>query len=129
MAARRSHLLVKSFLVETSAIPHGSLVKLGSTGDYVTLCTGATDQPIGVAFIQGDPLTASGAVGTAIDVVLSGIAEVKLGGTVAAGANLTSNASGGAIATTTAGNRLIGVATVAGVSGDLGCVLIDKSNY
>lgn len=45
--------------------------------------------------------------------------KVILGGTVAIGDHLTSNASGQAIVTTTVGNQVLGRAAMAGVSGDI----------
>ncbi len=127
MAAKRTHLLIKTFMVETSVIPHGSLVKFGTTDDRVTLATAATDSIIGVAFVSGNPLTAQAAIGDAIEIVIYGIADVRYGGAVARGARLTANALGQAIATTATGNGLIGLATITGVLNDFGCVNISPS--
>lgn len=57
--------------------------------------------------------------GEMVDVNADDIGEVVLGGTVAAGSALTSDATGAAVATTTAGHRVIGFAEVAGVAGDV----------
>lgn len=59
-----------------------------------------------------------------VEVAIAGIADVKLGGAVAAGDLLTANSDGEAITTTTAANRVIGIAMKAGVDGDIGEVLI-----
>ena len=67
-----------------------------------------------------------------IDIVRSGISEVEYGGTIAAGDLLTADASGRAIvATAGAGTnvRVIGVAEVAGVLGDIGSLLIDPGSF
>lgn len=83
----------------------------------------ATDAIFGVA----DSLGA--ALGETLDVILDGVATVEYGGNVAVGAPLTSDANGKAItAAPSAGSnaRLIGFALVAGVSGDLGSVLIQQ---
>ena len=47
------------------------------------------------------------------------VPKVKLGGAVAAGDALTSDANGKAIATTTTGNRIIGFAEIPGVLDDV----------
>lgn len=60
--------------------------------------------------------------------VFSGIAEVEYGGNVTRGDLLTSDANGKAIATTTAGNRIIGIAMASGVSGDIGLALINPGS-
>ena len=54
-----------------------------------------------------------------VDVCTGGIPEVALGGTVAAGDPLTSDASGKAVKATAAGNRILGFALVSGASGDI----------
>lgn len=88
------------------------LVKQDGSGNAV-LAAAATDK------IEGsidDPGNGS---------VLGGISVAKangkviLGGTVAPGDNLTSDANGAAIATTTGGNLVFGRAVYAGVAGDV----------
>jgi surface antigen len=59
------------------------------------------------------------AAGVMVDVVRSGLGGVTLGGSVQAGDWLTSNADGKAIATTTAGDNVIGRAEQPGVAGDI----------
>lgn len=56
--------------------------------------------------------------GEVVDMAVGPVPKVVLGGTVDAGAALTSDANGAAIATTTTGNRIIGFAEIAGVLGD-----------
>ncbi len=57
--------------------------------------------------------------GEFVDVACGPVPKVRLGGTVAAGAWLTSDSQGRAIATTTAGNQVIGRAEIAGVVDDV----------
>lgn len=109
--------LIKAYDPET-AIAAYTIVKFGTTEDQVVEAAAATDKLIGVSS------EIDSAVGDRCDVIRSGIAPVLYGGTVAAGDLLTSNANGHAIATTTASNRIIGIAEVAGVAGDRGSVLI-----
>lgn len=98
------------------AINANSIVKYGA-GDYAVLqSAAATDKSIGVAT---EVTTVSG---DRIDVVLIGIADVKLGGTVTRGDRITSDASGnGVTAAPAAGtnNFVVGIAITSGVSGDI----------
>lgn len=91
----------------------GFLICKPGTAGAVTLSTAATDKHIGAA----DSLDK--AIGEMVDVGVGHIHEVRLGGTVAAGDALTSNASSKAITTTTTGNRIIGYAETAGVLDDV----------
>lgn len=56
------------------------------------------------------------------DVVCGGYATVEYGGAVTRGAPLTADSQGRAIVATTAGQRLVGFAVLAGAVGDLGTV-------
>lgn len=77
----------------------------------------ADDQVIGI--LQNNP-----GAGQAATVAFGGISKVKFGGTVAAGARVTSNASGEIVAATTAGDAVLGVALVGGASGEIGTILV-----
>lgn len=85
----------------------------------VTVCAAATDKPIGV--LQNKPVS-----GAPADVMVVGVSKVVLGGTVAAGDDLTSDANGAAItAVTNAGaNRSYGVALQGGTVGQVVEVLL-----
>lgn len=118
--------LQKSYAAE-GVIGAYLIVKFGAADGGVLVAAAATDKLIGVT----DRIAAA-ASGDRIDVIRSGIAEVTYGGTVAAGDLLTSDASGRAItATAAAGSnvRVIGVAEVAGVVGDIGSMLIDPGSF
>ena len=99
-------------IAEGAILAH-SIVKPGAAAMGVVVATAATDKLLGTS----DEL--AHVTGEAVDVNVSPIGKVVLGGTVAVGDALTSNASGAAIATTTAGNRVIGFAEIPGVSGDV----------
>lgn len=95
----------------------GSIVKVDSSNapNQVVLAGAATDKIIGVTLDQAS-------AGQTLTVRLrtaAGTLSVKLGGTVAAGDAVTSNADGVGIATTTAGDQILGYALEAGVSGDV----------
>lgn len=111
--------LKKKLTNETAAIGHGLIVKFGSTKEFGTFATAATDKSIGVSDVRGaDPNTVTAAVGAELEIVMDGIPPVRLGGSVSYGDLITSNSAGRGVATTTAGNRYIGVAMSDGVSGD-----------
>ena len=121
--------LMKEATVETSAIGHGLIVRMGTTDDLVTLATSSTDSPVGISYVEGNPTTASTAVGDVITVQMTRIAEVRYGGTVTRGQNLTANSVGRAIAVTSnSGVQTIGKALTSGVAGDFGYVLLNISN-
>jgi hypothetical protein len=109
-------LLVKNKVAE-AAITANSIVKFGSTDDFVVLGAAAGDAVIGV--VEG----IAPAAGERVDVVLGGIAEVKLAGAVTRGGGVVANASGLAVAAA-AGNRAIGYVLQSGVAGDIVEVLI-----
>lgn len=113
--------LVKTFTAGAAVAAH-RIVKHGSGDRAAIQAAAATDLIIGVS----DSLGAA-ASGDSMDVILSGIANVEYGGNVTRGQLLTSDADGKAVAAApaaTASNRIIGVAQVSGVSGDIGKVHI-----
>lgn len=89
------------------------IVKAGTAAMSCVKASAATDKLLGTS----DELDHT--TGEMVDVSVLPVSRVRLGGTVAAGDALTSDANGKAIATTTAGNRLIGFAEVAGVLDDI----------
>lgn len=99
--------------IATAALGEGIAVKLSSGN--VVVATAATDKIIGVT--QGGAV-AAGETATIRLRSATGTVKLKAGGTIAVGDRLTSNATGQAIATTTAANEVIGFAIEAGVSGD-----------
>lgn len=107
----KTERLKKAFTFEAACDAY-LIVKPGASGGVVP-ATAATDKIIGTKnFLAAE----SGAIG---DVCLSDIPEVRLGGTVLPGDLLTSDANSKAIATTTAGNRVFGVAMAGGVADDI----------
>lgn len=101
------------------------LVNINTSDDaYIALAAGAT-LPLFV-LKEGADGSSTETVGT---IVLFGPTKVKLGGTVTPGAHLTSDGSGLAIATTTSGNRVAGIALAAGVANDVIPMLAIPSVY
>lgn len=119
----RNDGLVKAYLAG-GAIAAYRIVKFSAEGTVVQ-ASAATDVSIGIT--TRIPAAASG---DRTEVVRSGIAEVEYGGNVTRGAKLTADADGKAVvAAPSAGvnNQIIGIAEVAGASGDIGSCMIAPS--
>jgi len=112
-----NNLLTRARVAE-AAILANRIVKPGATDDAVLQGAAATDSLIGV--VEG----VAPALGERCDVMLAGIAEVKLGGSVTRGGPVTSDATGQGVAAAS-GNRAVGHALVSGVVGDVIEVLIN----
>lgn len=111
-------------LIAGAAVAARRIVKFGSADTAVVQAAAATDLSIGVSDLGSDS-------GDYCDVIVSGIALVEYGGNVTRGQLLTADADGKAVAAApaaTASNRVIGVAMVSGVSGDIGSVLIAQGS-
>jgi hypothetical protein len=114
--------LTKSFTAE-GLIGAFRIIKAGAAPYGILQGAAATDKILGITTeVSAD------AVGERTDVILTGIADLKLGGTVAGGDPITSDATGqGVVAAPAAGvnNRIIGFAVIAGVVGDIIPVTIE----
>jgi hypothetical protein len=108
---------IRSYISTADVLPF-KIVKFSdvSASKKIATASAATDPIIGVSDAQG------GSSGNTVDVIRGGLGQVTLGGTVAAGDPLTSDASGNAIklvgAATTV-KRLVGFAEEPGISGDI----------
>ena len=114
-------------LLAGGAITKSRIVKFGANDQTVVQSDAAGDSHIGVADSLGQP-----EAGQTIDVIIDGVALVEYGGNVNAGALLTADASGRAIAATAAAGanvRVIGVAMLGGVSGDIGSVRLAPGSF
>ena len=99
--------------VAEAAVEQYRIVKPGTAAMSCVKSSAATDKSIGTSD-ELDHVT-----GEVVDTSASEVAKVRLGGAVAAGDALTSDANGKAIATTTIGHRIIGFAEIAGVLDDV----------
>lgn len=117
MALRETTILVKELLSDAAITVANVIGKMGSDDDHMAVCSAATDGMLGI--IQQ---TATAAEQT-LRIVLEGIADIKLGGTVTRGQLITSNASALGIAAS-AGQNYVGIALVSGVANDIGSVLV-----
>lgn len=111
-------ILEKNYVCE-AAIAANRIVKFGATDGSVAQGAAAADLLVGVMSSDFAAVAAEKR-----DIMRMGIAQVKLGGTVTRGQQLTSDASGQAVAAVT-GNRVIGIAEVSGVIGDVIDVAIE----
>jgi Uncharacterized conserved protein (DUF2190) len=104
--------LFRSRVAEAAIAAH-LIIKGGAAVNSCVIATAATDKFLGTS----DEL--DHVAGETVDMAVGPVPLVRLGGTVAAGDALTSDANGKAIATTTTGNRIIGFAENAGVINDV----------
>ena len=110
-------------LIAGAAVAARRVVKFGASDTAVLQAAAATDLSIGVSDLGADS-------GDYCDVIVDGIALVEYGGNVTRGALLTADANGRAVAAAPAAGanaRVIGVAMLGGVSGDIGSVRIAPS--
>ena len=116
-------LLTKSFNAG-GALAANSIVKVGANDYDVLQAAAVSDKLLGIT------TEVASASGERADVIVIGIADLKINGTVARGDQLTSDASGlGVTAAPAAGtnNRIIGTALISGVAGDIIPVLVGPS--
>lgn len=111
-----NQILKKSYIAGASGITPNSIVKFSASGTVV-LAAATADLQIGVTdtFCNLN-------VGERLDVMHLGIADVKLGGTVARGNLVTSDANGNAVLLSS--GISVGIALESGVSGDIVPVLL-----
>lgn len=105
----------KSGAALTLDLDQYTIVKTDASG-FIVKAAAATDALLGTLMTIGKASGDTVSVGVRN---ASGTLKVRLGGTVAKDAYITSNASGLGIATTTAGNEILGRAMEAGVSGQV----------
>lgn len=116
--------LTRSMTAE-AAIAAYRIVKVGAADYGVLTGAAAADKLIGIT------TEVDTAVGERADVILNGTADVKLGGTVARGDLITSDATGqGIVAAPAAGvnARTIGVAMISGVVGDIIPIIVSPGS-
>jgi hypothetical protein len=110
----------------SAAIAQFRVVRL--TADLtIAQSAAATDAHVGVCAQPG-----GAAINTRCDFAVSGIVEAEFGGTVTRGDLLTSDASGRVITATAAAGanvRVIGLAMVSGVVGDVQEILLSQGSF
>ena len=117
-----NQLMTKEFVAE-AAVSAQRIVKFGSTDDFMAQSAAAGDAHMGVFEGYGTSAPLAAAIGDRLHVTMVGLTRVKLGGTVARGAGITSDATGQGVAAA-ATNRAIGFAMASGVAGDVIPVLL-----
>ncbi|HEX7866545.1 MAG TPA: DUF2190 domain-containing protein [Variovorax sp.] len=104
--------LFRSRVAEASIAAH-LIIKGGAAVNSCVVAAAPADKLLGTSD-ELDHVT-----GETVDMAVGPVPLVCLGGTVAAGDALTSDANGKAVATTTTGHRIIGFAENAGVINDV----------
>jgi len=120
----RNHDFVKGFIAG-GTVAARRIVKFGSGDTAVVQAAAATDSLIGVSDLGA-------ALNESVSVIMGGVAAVEYGGNVTRGQLLTADSNGKAVAAAPAAgvnNRVIGVAMLSGVSGDIGSVLINPGAF
>ncbi|MDE0203976.1 MAG: DUF2190 family protein [Rhodospirillaceae bacterium] len=112
-----SHVLMWRAADAGGAVAPHRIVKYGDADGKVEQSAAAGDAHIGVSG------RASAVSGGRVEIARAGIADIEYGGNIARGALLTADGDGKAV-TAANGNRVIGVAEVSGVAGDIGQVLL-----
>lgn len=113
-------LLIKNFVAEADIAPY-RICKFGVAGGTAVQAAGATDAMFAVSDSLGGKLNGR------VDLMLYGPVNCEYGGTIAPGDLLTSDAQGRAVAAAPAAGanaRIIGIADVSGVLGDIGSVIL-----
>ncbi len=117
--------LIKSYEASAAVLPNRIVVFSDvSASSKVAAAAAATTPAIGVSGPMG------AALGEMCDVILGGLAQLKLGGTVTAGGPIMSDANAAGIAAVAASastRRVIGFALEPGVSGDVIWVNVNPS--
>lgn len=119
-----SPTLIRNFAAGGTVNPR-RLVKFGSSDREVVQASAATDLIIGV--VASSEVRSAG---DRVDVVLVGIADTDMGGTVARGTKVTADSNGKAVAAAPAAgvnNHVVGIAMVTTASGDIAEVLLSQS--
>ena len=112
-----SHVLMWRAADAGGAIAPHRIVKYGDADGKVVQSAAAGDAHVGVS---GRTKAAKDA---RVEIARNGIADIEFGDNVTRGALLTADSDGKAV-TAADGNRVIGIAEVSGVSGDIGQVLL-----
>lgn len=118
-------LAEKSFVTGASSLATKQYYLMKQHTDGTLIIAGAaTDSIVGV--LQNKPV-----VGAAAIVRYFGTSKVIAGGTITVGSFVTSDASGKAVATTTAGDVVIGqyLGTASAASGDIIEIMLTKFKY
>ncbi len=106
-------------LVVTSAVVKNQLAAFSTGDDKAKKATDKTKAVIGV-------FMADAASGERVNVMLTGVAEVKLGAAVTRGDMITCDANGEGVAPAATGDYAVGIAVASGADGDIIPVLLSQ---
>jgi hypothetical protein len=111
----------------SAAGSYGKVVKIDSSNAPTNIVLAGANGTAAIGVLIDTP--AAGQTGTVRLRTSAGTSFIRLGGTVAVGDAITSNASALGITTVTAGDQIIGYALSAGVSGDIIEILSSTGKY
>jgi len=109
--------LIKSF-VAPATVAGRKLVTFAAADSEVTVASAVSNPLLGVAVPTGSRDN------NRVDVIVAGIAEVKVGGNITRGDSLTADANGDVITSFAGTDRIIGLALQSGVANDVIEVLV-----
>ena len=113
----RSETLIKTFTAP-AAVTAYTLVTFAAGNNAVEIANAVADPIIGISTSIGSQDNGR------CDIVMGGVSEARIGGTVTKGDVLTTDASGRAILATAGTDRVLGIAMADAVVGDIADVLI-----
>jgi len=113
----RSETLIKTFNAP-AAVAGYRLITFATGVNDVELADAVSDPIIGVTTSIGSQDNGR------CDVVVAGITEAAIGGTVTRGEVLTTDASGRAVTSAAGTDRVVGIAMADAVAGDIAAILI-----
>lgn len=107
----------------SAAIAAYKAVKDGADDSHVQVCSAGTDKTLGICQNSAD------AAEEVLEVAVAGGAKALAGGSISRGDLLAADSNGALVATTSANDKVIGMAEQDAVSGDVFSVLVGQSNY
>lgn len=118
--------LTKTFIAG-AAITRRRIIKFDAVDGQVLMGAAATDSLFGVSDMSADVTS-----GSRVEVRLTGVAEIEVGGAITRGALVTSDATGRAVAAAPAAGsnvRILGIAMATYALGDFGDVFLTQGSF
>ena len=113
----RSDTLIKTFKAPAAVVGY-QIVTFAAGSNEVETADAVSDPLIGITTSVGSQDNGR------CDVIVAGVSEVRIGGTVTRGDVLTTDASGRAVLATQVSDRVVGIALADAVGDDIAAVLI-----
>jgi hypothetical protein len=113
----RSDTLIKTFNAPVAVTPY-TLVTFAAGSNNVEIANAVADPIIGLSDSVGSQDNGR------CDVIMAGVSEARVGGTVTKGDVLTTDSTGRAILASAGTDRVLGIAMADAVIGDIAAVLV-----